>query len=326
MRILWPGVLLAMACPPPVTPVPQPTDDTDIVGDTDVTLGIQWVDRTIESSTTLTGVYSGGQGAWVVGEDGKSWRVEAGNAKVLSSGVGADLQGIWGTGDGSSASVVAVGYAGSVLDLVEGEWVKSEDAALGTTNFEDIDGSTGDLTAVSVTGIYRYDGSSWAFEDNGNNALLRAVYVDDAGDAWAVGDNGIILRRSSGEWEAIGGAPSGADLRDVHGNGDDVYFVGNRGTFWTYDGTGIVAIETGTKLNFAGVHVTSEGNVFIVGSNGYAAFYDPSAVADTDSTQGTLTEYPTGAQANLYAVYGSAPDNVWAVGNRGAVYRYTGPR
>lgn len=314
--------------PTPVDTDPPDTGDTDD-GDTDTEIPIQWVDRTIETSTTLTGVYSGGQGAWVVGEDGKAWQLESGRANVLSTGVGADLQGLWGRGDGTSADVVAVGYAGSVLTLVSGSWVVSEDEALGTINFEDVDGTAGDLTAVSATGIYRWDGANWAFEDNGNNAGLRAIYVESNGDAWAVGDNGVVLRRSGGEWELQTGMPSGTDLRDVHGNGDDVYIVGNRGTLWQLVGGTFVDIETDTSINLSGVWVSSLGTPFIVGNNGYAAKYDPTKPPededDSDAPLGGFDPLPTGAASNLYAVYGSGEDNVWAVGNRGAVYRYTGP-
>jgi len=323
-------VLAVVACDGEPTPVDTDTDDSGDTEDTDTTIPIQWVDRTIETSITLTDVYSGGQGAWVIGEEGSAWRIDSGRAETMETGVEADLLGMWGRGDGSTAEIVAVGFAGSVLDLVAGSWVRFEDETLGTTNFEDVDGSINDLTAVSATGIYRYSGDDWTFESRGENASLRAVWVSGGGDAWAVGDNGVVLRRQGQTWASVDGVPSGTDLRDVHGNGADVYMVGNRGTLWHYTGSEFVKIETSTNINLSGVWVSSLGNVFVVGNNGLALKYDPTAppedTEDTDAQPGAFEELPTGTASNLYAVYGSGEDNVWAVGNRGAVFRYTGPR
>lgn len=323
------GALMGCTGPEPV--VPDTDEDTE-VEDTDVELPIQWTDRTIETGTTLTSVYSGGEGAWVVGEDGKSWRLVSGRAQVLETGLDADIQGLWGSGDGATVELVAVGYAGAVLDLVADAWVRSEDPVLGTINFEDVDGRATDLTAVSATGIYRYDGAAWSFEDNGLNALLRAVYVAGPDEAWAVGDNGVVLRRDATGWSSVPGAPSGTDLRDVDGAGGEVYFVGNRGTMWRYNGSGFDVIETDTSINLSAVWVSTSGDVFVVGNNGLAFKYDPDAIPadaeedDTDVVPGVITELPTGSSSNFYALEGSGEDNLWAVGNRGAVYRYTGPR
>ena len=52
-----------------------------------------------------------------------------------------------------------------------------------------------------------------------------------------------------------------------------------------------------------------------------------SRLPPSDSGLGLETgfeELPTGIDANLYAVTGTSANNVWAVGNRGAVVRYTG--
>ena len=327
--ILAAGPMMAMfACTPEPTPVDTDTEDTAETDDTDTSVPIQWVDRTIETSTTLTAVYSGGTGAWVVGEGGQSWQLSQGRADPLDTQTQADLLGLWGRGDGTSAEVVAVGYAGTVLDLVADAWVPSEDEALGTVNFEDVDGSPDDLTAVSATGIYRFDGDRWAFEDNGFNASLRAVHVAASGEAWAVGDNGVVLRRSGGAWESLTGAPSGVDLRDVHSNGTDVYFVGNRGTMWRWNGDGFDVIDTDTAVNLSSVWVAPAGTAYVVGNNGVALRWDPDKPppedADSDAVPGGFDELPTGTPSNLYAVYGSGEANIWAVGNRGAVFRFTG--
>jgi photosystem II stability/assembly factor-like uncharacterized protein len=52
--------------------------------------------------------------------------------------------------------------------------------------------------------------------------------------------------------------------------------------------------------------------VFVVGNNGTALYFDGTVWKDL----------PTGVVNNLYAVHGSSPTNVWAVGNRGAAIQY----
>ena len=311
-----------------------PTGDSDTADtgpvDTDPPVIIQWVDRTVETSTTLTSVYSGGRGATVIGEDGKAWQLAEGRPALLTTGTEADLTGLWGRGDQSTVELIAVGYAGTVLTWNGSAFDRSEDAALGTTNFEDVDGVPSDLTAVSATGIYRFDGSEWAFESNAFSRSLRRVYVDSAGTAWGVGDNGTIVRRVNDVWTLVP-APSGVDLRDVHGYADEVWIVGNRGTVLRWDGSQLVKVETDSSVNFQGVWVApSTNNVYVVGNNGAAIMWDPDLPPDEDDTDnpepGGFVDLPTGADSNLYAVFGSDEMNIWAVGNRGAVYRYTGPR
>jgi hypothetical protein len=321
------GAVLVVGCDSTVDPVdttPEDTTDTD-----PVEIPVQWVDRTVETSTTLSGVYSGGRGATVVGDDGKAWALAEGRPVALATGVSANLTGVWGRGDQSTLELVAVGYAGTVLNWTDADgFVASTDGALGTTNFEDVDGKPGDLTAVSATGVYRFDGDKWAFEDTVFNRTLRRVYVDAAGAAWAVGDSGTIVRRVADKWEQVA-APSGVDLRDVHGTGQDVWIVGNRGTVLHWNGTTLEKIPTDSTVNYQGVWAAPSGNVYIVGNNGTAIMWDPTVEPpeeDTASGPGAFIPLPTGSDANLYAVYGSDEVNIWAVGNRGAVFRYTGPR
>lgn len=328
MRFWW--ALALVACNG-TEPIDTSTDDTETEDtDTDVPIPVQWNDRTIETSTTLNAVYSGGQGAWVVGDNGDTWLISGNQDTRYDTGGTNDVTGLWGRGDGSSVELVAVGFTGTVLTLDADAWVRSGDEALGTTNFEDIDGTISDFTAVSATGIYRYQNDAWAFENTGFNRALRAVWVTSSGDAWAVGDNGTVIRRVGETWEQLTGVPTGVDLKDVHGNGDDIYIVGNRGTMLRYVNGDFVEIETDTAINLSGVWVASTGNAYIVGNNGLAWKWDPDKPVedpeDTDAVPGGFDELPTNSDANLYAVYGSGEDNIWAVGNRGAAFRYTGPR
>ncbi|MFT7518379.1 MAG: hypothetical protein ACI9MC_000510 [Kiritimatiellia bacterium] len=326
MRWILVFALAQAAC---TTPVPFDTDDSDTgTEDTDVPELIQWVDRTIETSATLNAVYTGGRGAFVVGDDGLAWRITEGNADAVVTNVRSRLMGVWGDGDGGTVDLTAAGYAGSVLNWNGESYDKVESDALGTTNFEDIDGEPGDLTAVSATGIHRLSEGAWSFESNGFNHALRSLYVGSGGKAVAVGELGVVLVREGDVWSELANS-SRKGLVDVHGSKDEIWMVGARGTVLRLEGGTVIEVESPTTVNLHGVWVASSGRVYVVGNNGASFMWDPDmppADDDTDPTPGGWEQLATGAQSNLYAVHGSDEENIWAVGNRGAVYRYLGPK
>jgi hypothetical protein len=291
------------------------TEDTQ--PDTQVDTGPEkeavWKDRRIETSVSLYNVYTGGTGAWVSGTGGHFWRVSGGNSVPLSTGVESDLNGIWGAGDGDNTNVLMVGGAGNVVGYSPTTGFSLED--LGTANFFDVDGTAGDLLAVGWAGAYHFNGTGWTFESIPGNKRLNGVFHSGT-NAVGVGENGALVHRNGGVWTEVD-SPTLKNLHSVHGNSaTNVWAVGEEGTILSYDGSGWIEIEDSPVIvNLWGVWVASGGEVFVVGNNGAAYMYAADA----------WTEVYTGVDANLYAVSGSAIDNVWAVGNRGQVLRYTGP-
>jgi hypothetical protein len=314
----WIGlVVLALAC----TDGTAPTDNvlpTDNPGP-----DLAWLNMRADTSSTFNAVYVGGTGAFVVGDDGSAWDVTPGLTRTMLTGVTVRLTGIWGTGAGPTAEVLAVGYAGRILRRAGNTFVEEVHPNVGTTNFEDVDGVTSaDLTAVSATGIYRFRDGNWSFESGAFNRSMRSVYVASNGDAWAVGDGGTVLRRQSDSWYQVA-SPVGRDLRGVHGRGDTVMVVGHAGTVMTWDGRQFVELDLRTNKNLQAVWVSPSGTAYVVGNNGAAYMIDPPEF-DEDGEEidaGGAAELPTGASSNLYAVAGTDNGNVWTVGNRGAVYR-----
>jgi hypothetical protein len=297
--------------------------DADADADADTDNPLMWIDRRIETSATLYGVYTGGTGAWVVGTDATVWRIESGAATPLSTDLddSIDLQGIWGTGDGTTTELWAVGTSGTILQYLNGEF---ESWDIGTATFQDVDGpSDTQLTAVGWGGVYNQSGADWNYQNAGGSYRLASVRIGTSTDI-AVGDAGVILTRpKGGEWSIVSvtgtsGSAITRDLHAVHGEtDDDVWVVGEDATILHWDGSAWTQIgedlipTTGTLW---GVYSTS-GEVFAVGNNGVALV--------GNETDGFAT-LNTGVDANLYAVYGSSAENVWAVGNRGQVLRYTG--
>lgn len=319
----WLLGLLALGCG---TDPSDPSENGEN-GDTDnggeVQLDLAWTDLRINTPATFNAIYVGGSGAFVVGANGSAWDVTQGQSALMATGVTAELTGVWGQGAGPSAELLTVGYGGQILRRAGRTWVEEEHEAVGTANFEDIDGIEGDLTAVSVTGIYRYIDGEWFFENNAFNEEIRDIYVQPDGVAWAVGDEGAIIRRELDIWYQVE-SPTTRDLRGIHGSGDHVFAVGHRGTVLSWNGQAFIDLEVDTASNLQAVWVAPSGKAFIVGNNGAAYRVDP-PVFDEEGTEiepGGVAELPSGASANLYGISGTDERNVWAVGNRGAIYRF----
>ena len=192
---------------------------------------------------------------------------------------------------------------------------------LGTVNLYDIDGTSEFAVAVSWVGAYVHDGTDWTYEQLPNNAQISSVWVGDS-VVIAVGEDGAILQRSGAEWTTMT-SPTTDNLHAVHGTSDSsVYAVGEDGTVIHYNGTEWSTLVSGTTINLWGVWAAPSGEAFIVGNNGTALQYVTPA-ADAEEGETGFTVLPTGIDANLYAVSGTALNNVWAVGNRGAVVQFS---
>jgi hypothetical protein len=306
---------------------PQDTgndDTTDTGDDTGTSSNVAWTSLRVESSSALNAVYVGGSGAFAVGENGAAWDVTPGLASLMLTGVTTRLTGIWGRGAGPAAELIALGYGGRVLRRAGRTWIEETHGGVGTANFTDVGGVQGDLTAVALNGAYRFRNGVWSFENNLFNTPMRSVYVTPEGEAWAVGEGGSVVVRQNGIWYQVP-SPVTEDLLAVHGNGDYLYAVGIRGTVLSWNGRAFDIAELPTSANLQAVWVAPTGKAFIVGNNGTAFRIDPIEYDEVDGSvinPGGVAVLPVGGTDNLYDVSGTDERNVWAVGNRGAIFRF----
>jgi hypothetical protein len=125
------------------------------------------------------------QGGLLVG-DGFEWTDAFGDT-------GYRLQGVWTDGQGR---IVAVGDEGAVLGYDSGEWTTM--ASNTEQDLADIWGaSADDLVAVGLWpgALLRFDGAKWRSEDSGISRYgLHAVAGNAAGEVWAVGHQGLVLK------------------------------------------------------------------------------------------------------------------------------------
>ena len=298
--------------------------DTDTDTDTDTGLISQWRDRSIETSATLNAVYTGGTGAWIVGSDGGFWRMDSGAANLIDTSISEDFYGLWGQGDDSDASLVMVGTSGSILSYAPVSGFVAND--LGTANFYGIAGSSvADLTGVAWAGAYHLGGGEWQFEGIPGNGRLNGIWAN-AEVAVGVGEGGLIALRQDSTWTIIE-SPVTEDLQGIHGlSATDLWIVGQNGTILRYKDGEVTEQNSMTAVTLWGVWQAPETKeVYVVGNNGTALVGSGTEASEGSETGVEFEELDTGVEENLYSVYGTTWDNVFAVGNRGTVIRYRGP-
>ncbi len=207
----------------------------------------------------------------------------------------------------------------------------------GTTgDFYDVWGSSGsNIYGVGEGGlIYRYNGTTWTYVRNSGGQILRGIWGTSANNIYAVGqsggDTGLILHYTGIGWVAE--TFTNFNLNDVWGSSDsDIFAVGNwdvqgDGAIWHYNGTDWTLQQTADMVDhwLQGVWGTDGSNVYAVTqrsiTSGKVLRYNGSAWAVE------VEGWPDsgGLDDGLYGIWGSAANDVFAVGEGGLALHYNG--
>lgn len=153
---------------------------------------------------------------------------------------------------------------------------------------------------------------------------LHGVWVGANGEAWAVGDNGVVLRRF-GTWsvQALLGGPIATDtLTAVWGTGSPatVAFSGPNSTVWVRrDNNNVVSYKrSGGTSQLRAVSGSSTSEIWGVGDGGEAL--------RVDDTKGTSSASTIGDSVTTQrsAVWTDEPTNIWFVADTGLLTHRTG--
>jgi hypothetical protein len=145
---------------------------------------------------------AGEDDAFAVGDSGTIIRYDGSKWGVMDSGTSEVLTEVWGT---SNTDVYAVGFSGTILHYDGDTWTVLP-VMNASDQYTDIWGSAGD--DIYVVGllwertwyggqgiILHFDGTSWSREPAGTQKSLTGVWGDGAGNVFAVGEGGTILKR-----------------------------------------------------------------------------------------------------------------------------------
>lgn len=165
---------------------------------------------------------------------------------------------------------------------------------------------------------------TWCVEPTpaGTALTLHDVWAAGANDVFAVGDNGVILRRQNNEWLTMASGTT-QSLRGVHGtSASNVWAVGLNGTVLHYDGAAWSTVAV-TASNIDAIWLASANDIFMSGgnmvwrsSNGGASFTASALAGSLFSISGVSASevYVTGENAYVRKWNGSS----WSTINPGA--------
>lgn len=152
------------------------------------------------------------------------------------------------------------------------------------------------------------------------NDWLNAIWGFSSQDIWAGGDDGKIIHYNGTVWESVpSGVPTqqGRHLNAIWGSSPtDVWAGGYMDSMTHFNGTDWVYSPTVVGLAHFGLHGTSSSNIWTVGGYG----------VDGGSSRwdGAQWSPKTTFSTNALGVWGSAANDVWAVGLDGFMSHYDG--
>jgi hypothetical protein len=159
---------------------------------------------------------------------------------------------------------------------------------------------------------------------------LMSVWAPSDGTRLAVGGSpevGLVVRFDGTSWERLAIGVEVPLLNWIHGfeAADEVVIVGNGGTVLRYDGTSFRRDETLTRENLWGVWGARPDALWAVGGSGRPT--SEATLLFFDGVRWAPVDLPPLERADVHAlfkVWGSAEDDVYAVGQRGVVLHYDG--
>lgn len=141
---------------------------------------------------------------------------------------------------------------------------------------------------------------------------LNGVWVGSSGEAWAVGDGGVVLHRSFGLWslEPLPGGPSTTDtLTGVLGTGapTSLFISGSGNTVWVRRSSNTIGSyrKSGGTSQLLAISGSSSAEVWAVGEAGETLRVDDAKVS---ASSAPLGDGVTGPRSGVWT---DAPDNVW---------------
>lgn len=149
---------------------------------------------------------------------------------------------------------------------------------------------------------------------------LNAIWARGPNDLWIAGDDGTLLRLSSGIFTPYP-MPDGEDpLADLHAvTGDDhtVWAAGNVGTIVRVDVSGVQTMRAGGHRAFNAIAMLDSGHILAAGSGGHVLV---SENVSKDGAQWRALESPT--DVSLHGIV-QTPDSVYIAGLDGVILSST---
>lgn len=283
---------------------------------------------------------------WAVGDHGTLLHWDGTTWSPLNSGVSSTLSSVFGR---SADDVWVVGGGGVKLHFDGITWQRFGSGVTGDlTSLHVVDAQT--AFAVGADTLLAYDGSTWTERDTPVGEA-RAVAGTGVSDLWVAG-TASIHHYDGTEWSED--SPDELEIWEMDSGGGRLLAIGTW-ALWEHTPTGWNEVRTYRWPGGSDVHVSPDGVAFALGSagaevsaSGEAWSALPDIWASVSTIYGTSNEdvwlaghdgifrldnggwlshsnaYADAPQLNVSDVWGTGPDDVWAVTDWGNVYHWNG--
>ena len=215
-----------------------------------------------------------------------------------------------------SGEAWAVGEAGTLLYFDGDVWELLDSGT--ESDLNDIAGTgPDDIWSAGKQGTFlHWNGSRWQSMPSSTSIDLQGLFVDSAKNAWTVGRAGFLGRWSfqDDKLQHIA-SPSNKDLYAIWGAAEDrIWAVGQSGTLLEWDGLQWSSLnELPTNANFYDIWGSDSNDIWVVGDR---EFYHKEG--------STWQSQPPNSAGLVYAIHGSSPANVRAIGIDGFTWHWNG--
>jgi len=121
-------------------------------------------------------------------------------------------------------------------------------------------------------------------------------------------ENGPIVHFDGEEWSILSLPTSNMAMKYIDGSSEnDIFVAGFEGEMAHFDGESWAAMETGASEDFGDIWVDDSGEVFAIVYDSQVLHYDGVEWSQTDGLPAPL---------GLYDIWGTSPQNVYAVGQK----------
>lgn len=281
--------------------------------------------------------FAGTDAGWAVGADGVVLRYDGHTWSPIPMPLSADLFGLfvdtdgipWITGEGGLIGrVTPDGWQFDTQPYVDVDLtaIDMPDATAGWV--------VGSWPAASSPGVvfWRYAEPYWYPHEEREAPPLFDIAAASADEAWAVGSQlppattGVVWRYTANAW-TVADAPDTSTLFAVETVGPgNVWVAGQDGTLAHYDGTEWHPVPMPENVHLYGLHFRAADDGWAVGTRLEITDRSSRYLAVAFHYNGTdwhETAVPPGPP-RLLAVYALAENDVWAVGDLGAILHYDG--
>lgn len=174
------------------------------------------------------------------------------------------------------------------------------------------------LWAVGADGLIAHQkNGAWLTQFSPTPSHLRGLFGTAPHHVVAVGSDGVVLTFDAVTW-SLESTPTTSDLRAVWGTApDNMYAVGQGVAMHRGDG-GWALLPGGPATTLTGAWGPHAGALWATGEDGRVWTWDSAAGSWTSADLGSASGL------RLHAISGSGPDDVWAVGDLGAVFHFDG--